>query len=95
MIRSSTQIHTPKAVSYLLLLLNHFNSQSAVESFADSRLRINFDCGSGEVIALNNLLKLVVKAEKEENLERAEMLLGSHVERFAFREKLAVDWTRS
>ncbi len=49
---------------------------------------------TGAVVVGDGVLTLLVRAPDEEALERAEHVLGSHLERFGQRHELTVTWTR-
>jgi len=95
MIESKAEMQTSKAEVYIQMLCKHFGHKTDVQQVSDDAFLINLEFGTGEMTAAGSLLKLVAKADDEENLERAETVLGSHLERFAFKEKLTVNWFRS
>ena len=91
MIVSSTEIVTAKAGSYLQQMCKHFAHKVDVTQMKNTHV-IQFGFGVGELRATDDRIVLSAHAEDRERLERIETLLGSHLERFAFRENLIVTW---
>ncbi len=51
--------------------------------------------GTGQVVVGDNVLTLLATGPDEESVATVEHVLGSHLERFAQRDELAVRWNRS
>ena len=91
------EIATPRR--YLGQLCKHFGHR--VLSTYDEEYRsgrITFpDLGACVLEAddAGGLLVMRARAESEPNLDRLEDVVGRHLQRFAFREPVAVTWTRS
>ena len=90
---STSIIRSDRASSYLQQLCKHFSHRIEVEFDAEHG-RISFDFGRCELAAENDALTLSASADDQEALQRVENVVGSHLERFAFREKLEIAWVR-
>ncbi len=88
---SSTTIATEKASGYLQQLCKHFGHKIEV-AFTPQTGWIKFDFGRADLEAVPTALKMTATAENEEDLARLERVLASHLERFAFREDLNINW---
>ena len=93
MISSTSKITTAKANNYLQQMCKYFGNEREIVK-SENFYTINFEFGSGELSAEENLLALIARANDAEQLKRAETVLGSHLERFAFRENVSVIWSR-
>lgn len=91
--KSTATISTPKASGYLQQLCKHFGHKVPAE-FTPEAGRITFEMGIATLTASDGVLALQVEADTPEQLERLESVMGSHLERFAFRDELAVVWAR-
>jgi hypothetical protein len=89
--RSTTAIETPRASVYLKQLCRHFGHRLET-TFDDNDGRISFAFGACELHAGDDRLELTAIADDREARERVESVVGSHLERFAFREELRVTW---
>lgn len=89
--RSTTIIETPRAGVYLKQLCRHFGHRLET-TFDDRDGRISFAFGECELHAAGDRLELTAIAADPESRERVESVVGSHLERFAFREELRVAW---
>ncbi|NCX90336.1 MAG: DUF2218 domain-containing protein [Rhodobacteraceae bacterium] len=56
--------------------------------------RIEFPFGIAELNAEELGLNMIAKAETAESLDKMKHVLASHLERFAFREKLECNWDK-
>jgi hypothetical protein len=90
-VRSTTIVPTPKAGVYLKQLCRHFGHRVEA-AFDDHDGRIRFAFGECELHAGADGLELTAIAADREGRERVESVVGSHLERFAFREELHVTW---
>lgn len=88
---SKTAIHTPKAAGYLAQLCKHFGHKTEVEQDAEGAV-FHFSDGLARVNSESSVLNLRVEAETAPKLRNLEHIVGSHLERFAFRENLRVTW---
>ncbi|WP_170576072.1 DUF2218 domain-containing protein [Ruegeria atlantica] len=93
MLASSTEILTRKADSYLRQMCKHFAHKADVRQVEDTHV-IRFGFGTGKLRATDDRIVLCAHAEDRQLLEQVETVLGSHLERFAFRENLNVTWPR-
>jgi hypothetical protein len=89
--RSTTVIETPRAGVYLKQLCRHFGNRVET-TFDDHDGRISFAFGECELHADERRLELTAIADDGAARERVERVVGSHLERFAFREELRVTW---
>ncbi len=89
--RSSHQ--SPRASIYLQQLCKHF-AHKLEASYNDEAGQIKFPYGDCHLAAEEELLELLIVAKNSDDLERLERVVGSHLERFAFREKLELTWVR-
>ena len=90
---STSTIRSERASSYLQQLCKHFGHRIEVE-FDGKRGRITFDFGRCELAAEDDALTMSASADDQESLRRVEDVVGSHLERFAFRETLEIAWVR-
>ncbi|MBR0682457.1 DUF2218 domain-containing protein [Roseomonas eburnea] len=95
MLRSEARVATASPRRYLGQLCKHFGHK--VPASCDGRLgRIDFPFGPCELDAsAEDALVLRVAAADDEALARLEHVVGSHLERFAFREALEIAWSRT
>ena len=89
--RSTTTIETPNASVYLKQLCRHFGHRVET-AFDDRDGHIGFAFGECELHASGDRLELTAIGADREARERVESVVGSHLERFAFREELRVTW---
>lgn len=89
--RLETEVTTPKAAGYATQLGKHFGHKIPVET-EGGETRIRFGFGLGLAIAEGDRLRLVAEAESDDDARKVAGILGSHLERFAFRENLSVAW---
>jgi hypothetical protein len=88
---STAIVVTEMASRYLQQLCKHFGHKLPV-NFTTQRGAIVFDFGMCALAAKDNMLNLTVTAEDEVSLSRLKHVVASHLERFAFREKLEIAW---
>ena len=86
-------VKTLKASIYLQQIGKHFSHKLQVEFDAQAG-RIEFPFGIAELNAEELGLNMIAKAETSENLDKMKYVLASHLERFAFREKLKCNWDK-
>lgn len=89
--QSISSIHTTKAGSYLRQLCRHFGHKVPVE-FDARQGSISLPFGTCDLLARTEALILAVSGD---DIEKLEQVIGSHLERFAFRESLDVTWERT
>jgi len=88
---SKTEISTAKASGYLQQLCKHFSHKTKVVHETNSG-RIDFEFGCANLSAGQGALTLSASASNADDLERLKKVLSSHLERFAFRENLQINW---
>jgi hypothetical protein len=91
---AQADIPTADASKYLQQLCKHFAHKIKAE-FDESAGTLEFPNGKATLKASNGLLKIQVKADDEAGLKSLEGVVVSHLERFAFREKLEIVWTEA
>ena len=88
---AETRVVTDKPAIYMKQLCRHFGHKVAVE-FDDEHGSIQFPFGLCELTAEPNVLVMRVDAGNDEDFARIKGVVGGHLERFAFREELQVQW---
>ncbi|MGE3293788.1 MAG: DUF2218 domain-containing protein [Geminicoccaceae bacterium] len=88
---TKAEIATAHASRYLQQLCKHFAHKLPV-TFDPTRGRIEFPLGICELVASTGLLTMQTEAGDETRLAEVEMVVARHLERFAFREDLKVEW---
>lgn len=96
MLSSEARVPTEVPRRYLAQLCKHFQHKLPV-TFDESHGRIEFPAGQCELDAAASAgtLLLRVIASDEAALAKLEDVVARHLERFAFREKPEVRWTRA
>jgi hypothetical protein len=90
--KATAHVPTGRASHYIKVLCRHFEHKVPAE-FNDERGDVNFPFGKCQLLAQPEALVLQVDAEDEENFERVKAVVGSHLEKFAYRgETITVDW---
>jgi len=88
---SVARIPTKAALRYLGQLCKHFGHKVPASLEGDHGW-IAFDFGRCHLAASDDELSLHNQATTPEALQRLENVIASHLERFAFRETLAIAW---
>lgn len=91
MFASNAKITTERASEYLQQLCKHFGHKIEVRFDPQAGL-IKFPFGQCALAADQGVLDLTVHAETQADLTKACRVIGSHLERFAFRENSKIDW---
>jgi hypothetical protein len=89
---SEARVTTTKPSVYLQQLCAHFGHRIPAE-YTGEHGSIRFEAGTCDLRADPGTLVLRVQAEDQESLERLERVVGSHLERFGYRDTLQVQWT--
>jgi len=92
----SARVVTPKADRYAKQLVSHlgrkleFRTEGATSTAA-------IGTGTGQIVIADDAsaLTLIARGDDSETVARVEHVLASHLERFAQRDELAVEWNRS
>lgn len=92
--RAEALVHTPKAAGYLAQFCKHFAHKVPVSQNGDSA-RITFERGDCLLLAQGDILTIVVESGDAEAIPVLEDVVARHLERFAFREELVIDWKHS
>lgn len=88
---SHADVHTQMASRYLQQLCKHFGHKIPAECTPEEG-SIRFPFGNCVLKATDDVLALQVSAATDEDLERMRGVIGSHLERFAFRDNPAIAW---
>ncbi len=88
---SHADVHTEMASRYLQQLCKHFGHKIPAE-FTPEAGTIRFPFGTCALTASGDVLALDVSAATAEDLERMRGVIGSHLERFAFRDTPTIAW---
>lgn len=88
---AETRVSTEKSAVYMKQLCRHFGHKAQVE-FSDQHGQVLFPFGTCTMQAEPSLLVLHVEADDADNIARLKDVVGGHLERFAFREELRVEW---
>jgi hypothetical protein len=91
MFTNNAKFTTERASAYLQQLCKHFGHKVEVQFDPKAGL-IKFPFGLCDLTANQDVLDLTVNAETQSELTKACRVIGSHLERFAFRENPKIDW---
>jgi uncharacterized protein len=96
MLSSEARVPTNVPRRYLAQLCKHFGHKLTV-NFDDTCGAIEFANGRCELAAEADTSSLIMRimAADEPDLARLQDIIARHLERFAFREKPEVSWTRA
>ncbi len=90
---SGARVAKSRSARYLGQLCKHF-AHRIPATFSDAQGRIEFPSGTCELEASGDVLILRATAADAPSLSQVEGVVGSHLERFAFRDKPEISWTR-
>ena len=93
LLSSFASINTDRPQRWATQLVSHLGHKVPVESTHDGYV-LPIGNGLGCVSVKDDVLLLKASATDVESLEHVENVLARHLERFAAREGLSVDWTR-
>ena len=88
---ASATVSTANASRYLQQLCKHFGHKTATHHTPTDGW-IRFDFGHADLKASAEGLKMTASATSDEDREKLKRVLASHLERFAFREALNIQW---
>lgn len=91
MFTSTAKFTTERASGFLQQLCKHFGHKVEVRVDPKSGL-ISLPFGQCALTADQGVLDLTVSAESQSDLTKSCRVIGSHLERFAFRENPKLDW---
>ena len=91
MVTSEARVATPNAAKYMVQLCKHFRHKVTVE-YDDQQARVDFPFGVCRMTADAEELVIRCEANSEDLARRMEVVLDQHLQKFAWREKPAVDW---
>ncbi|MGE0847888.1 MAG: DUF2218 domain-containing protein [Flavobacteriaceae bacterium] len=87
----STTVGTESASKYLQQLCKHF-AHKAPATFDAQRGEVAFPFGNCTMEADDKALSIRCEAPEEEQILRCRFVIDDHLTRFAWREKLSIDW---
>lgn len=94
MAMSTTDVATAHASKYLQQLCKHWSHKMATEFDAEQG-RVDFPSGAQLFMEAGKAsLRLKLEAP-EDSLARMEVVVADHLNRFAFRETLVFEWTKT
>ncbi|MEM7118824.1 MAG: DUF2218 domain-containing protein [Chloroflexota bacterium] len=88
---ATAEVDTPNAIRYVKALSNHFN-RKADGNYEGNRGVVNFAFGDAELKAIDGTIHMRVAAESDMMFARVKDVVGGHLERFAQKEELSVEW---
>jgi uncharacterized protein len=90
---SVAKIATPNAQKYLTQLCKHFQHKLPA-TWAESAGTIDFPAGRCELRAKDGELEISLASPDTSRLTQLQDVVARHLIRFAFREELAIAWSR-
>ncbi|MBJ3774999.1 DUF2218 domain-containing protein [Acuticoccus mangrovi] len=84
---------TPKAERYAAQLCKHF-AHKVEARYEDGEGQVAFPFGRCTMRVAGEALTLVGEADSVDDLAHLEEVVGTHLERFAFREEPRIMWSR-
>lgn len=91
---ADARVETDKGSRYLQALCGHF-SRKVQTNYTAEVGTVDFGIGSCELRAEPDALLLHVEAPDETSFEQVKDVVGGHLERFAAKDELTVQWTDS
>lgn len=93
MLRSEAAVQTRAAERYIAQLAKHFAHKIEVEIAADTAVLCRFPCGTAGLTASADTLTIAIESTDAQGRKETEVVIESHLRRFAFREDLGpIDW---
>jgi hypothetical protein len=92
--RFEARVVTSRSARYLGQLCKHF-AHRIPASFSGAQGRVESLTGTCEMEASSNVLVLRASAADAPSLSQVEEVVARHLERFAFRDKPEITWSRS
>jgi len=89
--QSVARVESERASIYLQQLCKHFAHKRPVE-FTPERGRISLSAGICRLDASGGVLTIRAEAETAETLVQLQDVIARHLERFAFRNPVTLDW---
>ena len=84
---------TLKAISYLKKFCRHF-AYKLPTKFDHTDGYVDFPFGDCWLRIKGNVITIRLEAETSDSLAKMEGVVGSHMERFAFRDEVKLSWVR-
>ncbi|MDV7143606.1 DUF2218 domain-containing protein [Tropicimonas sp. TH_r6] len=89
--KSFAQLETAKGAQYMASLCKHFGRKVPAQNDGTTG-RVEFPFGRCDLKADESHLELLASADTQADLDKTAEVIGSHLERFAFRENPRIDW---
>lgn len=90
--KAEARVPTERAALYLRTLCRHFANRVPTQ-YDDERANVQFVFGKCEMLVRPHELVLRVQTETPDQLDQAKVVVGGHLEEFAYRgEKLVINW---
>ena len=93
-LQSRASVATASGRRYIAQLCSHF-AHKLMAAWDDEGGCIEFPFGTCRLEAVEERLDLEVQAASDDDLGRMEQVIARHLERFAFREPMAISWSRA
>ena len=94
MARTTANVRTDHAVAYMRRLCRHFSHKIDV-TFDDENGRIEFPFGVCDIRTSPTHMHFLVDVPDADDLDRAEHVIGSHLERMANKDDPVIEWDRT
>ncbi|MEM9632847.1 MAG: DUF2218 domain-containing protein [Pseudomonadota bacterium] len=91
MIIVTSTAHTASASKYLQQLCKHF-AHKVPATWDTARGEVSFPFGFCRMEATENCLTIRCEADEGQKMARMQGVIDSHIERFAWREELKLQW---
>jgi len=92
--RSAARVATSRSARSIGQLCKHF-AHKIPASYSDAQGKIEFPAGTCELEASGDMLVLRAAAADAPSLSQVEDVVARHLERFTFRDKPEIRWTRT
>ncbi len=92
--RSLATVHTAQAARYLSQLCKHFQHKTAVSLDGDIGVIAFVGLGICDLAAGPQGLALSLTSPDPAQLDRLQDVIARHLQRFAFREEMSVEWIK-
>ena len=92
MFTAEARVSTEHASKYLVQLSKHWSHRFPELSYDTAHADIPMPGGPLALRAEGGVLAMTLKSPSRESLERMQTVVAEHLQRFAFREPLQIDW---
>jgi len=94
MYAAKAEVKSEKAATYLVQLCKHFAHKIPTD-YDEARGCVDFQPGLCVMHTSGNMLILECQADSEPALQRVTQVIADHLVRFAWKENLAISWTKA